>query len=179
MSQLDIRRVVTGHDEQGRGIFLTDESVEPKPLAVTTAKGVQSIDFVSVWSTEAVPSADNNSTTPTVVDVDLSDAAKGHVFDDGIIFRIADLPPGSSSPMHRSLTVDYGILLEGECDLTLDGGETKRLKRGDVVIQRGTNHAWVNRSGATCRWAWILISADPIDVGGSRLPTAWGDAPEL
>jgi quercetin dioxygenase-like cupin family protein len=59
--------------------------------------------------------------------------------------------------MHRTGSLDYGILLEGACDMELDGGETVTVHAGDVVVQRGTNHVWHNRSEEPCRFAWILL----------------------
>jgi quercetin dioxygenase-like cupin family protein len=77
--------------------------------------------------------------------------------------------------MHRTESLDYGICLEGECDLELDSGDVITLRAGDVVIQRGTNHRWHNRSDAPCRFAWILLDAHPVVVAGRRLTTSWQD----
>jgi quercetin dioxygenase-like cupin family protein len=71
--------------------------------------------------------------------------------------------------MHRTNSVDYGILLEGELDMEVDGGETVHLRSGDVVVQRGTNHAWINNSDRPAKMAWILIDADPVRIGGRIL----------
>ena len=78
------------------------------------------------------------------------------------MLRIGVLEPGARSPMHRTESLDYGICLEGECDM-----ETRRRRggdcpAGDVVVQRGTNHVWHNRSDAPCRFAWILLDAEPV-----------------
>jgi quercetin dioxygenase-like cupin family protein len=87
----------------------------------------------------------------------------------GTVFRIGEIAAGGRSPMHRTNSVDYGIVLEGELDMELDGGEVAYLKTGDVVVQRGTNHAWVNTSERPCRMAWILIDAHPVKVGDHEL----------
>ena len=71
--------------------------------------------------------------------------------------------------MHRTNSVDYGIVLDGELDMELGDGEVVHLQAGDVVVQRGTNHAWINRSDRPCRMAWILIDADPVKVGDQEL----------
>src|SRR2546429_8545192 len=73
--------------------------------------------------------------------------------------------------MHRTETVDYAILLSGECDLELDDGKTVHLKQGDIVVQRGTMHAWVNNGSAPCTFAFILIDADPVEAAGRKLTT--------
>jgi quercetin dioxygenase-like cupin family protein len=140
-----IRRVVTGHDAEGRAVIAIDEVKSDKR-------------FTLIWTTEGFP-------------VDNTDAADGGQRDVGItlpggtVFRIGELPPGVRSPMHRTNSVDYGIVMEGQLDMEVDGGEVVHLKAGDVVVQRGTNHAWVNNSGAPVKMAWILIAAHPVKIG--------------
>ena len=73
--------------------------------------------------------------------------------------------------MHRTETVDYAILLSGECDLEMDDGVTVHLRQGDVVVQRGTMHAWVNTGTQPCVFAFILIDAEPVGVAGQSLRT--------
>ena len=90
------------------------------------------------------------------------------------MLRVGVLEPGARSPMHRTESLDYGICLEGECDMELDDGEVVTVRQGDVVVQRGTNHVWHNRSDVPCRFAWILLDAEPVMVGGRRLGTSWG-----
>jgi quercetin dioxygenase-like cupin family protein len=85
--------------------------------------------------------------------------------------RITQINPGAPKFMHRTETVDYAILLDGECDLELDDGKTVGLKQGDIVVQRGTMHAWVNNSGRPCTFAFILIDADPVETAGRKLTT--------
>jgi quercetin dioxygenase-like cupin family protein len=73
--------------------------------------------------------------------------------------------------MHRTETVDYALLLSGECDLELDSGEVAHLQPGDVVVQRGTMHAWVNNGPTPCVFAFILIDANPATMAGQELRT--------
>ncbi|KAH9907932.1 hypothetical protein F4778DRAFT_719685 [Xylariomycetidae sp. FL2044] len=92
----------------------------------------------------------------------------------GVNFSIADFPPRYSAPLHRTLSLDYGIVLAGEIALELDGGgsgggsgegeekEEKILRAGDVVVQRGANHVWHNRTDAYCRVAFVMIGAEKI-----------------
>ncbi len=91
----------------------------------------------------------------------------------GSVLRIGVLSPGTRSPMHRTESLDYGICLEGECVMETDGGDSVVLRAGDVVIQRGTNHVWHNVSDAPCRFAWVLLDAEPVVVGGRRLGASW------
>lgn len=88
----------------------------------------------------------------------------------GTVLRVMDLAPGKSSPMHRTVSLDYGVVLEGAMELVLDSGETKVLRRGDMCVQRATMHAYRNRSKT--EWARMLMvyvdSTKPV-VGGKEL----------
>lgn len=149
MPGTEVRRVVTGHNEQGKSIIAIDE----------VAAGER---FTVVWTTGKSP-ADN---------LDPADGGArqvGLVQPGGSVLRIGVLPPGAHSAMHRTHSVDYGIVLEGEVDMEVDDGATVHLKQGDVVVQRGTIHAWINRSDKPCKMAWILIHAEPVVIGGKEL----------
>jgi len=145
-----VRRIVTGHDERGRAVFLIDDVVEEESL------GAQ------LWSTTQLP-ADN------------ADGADGSQRQDGIaapggtVIRIITIEPGHRSPMHRTQTLDYGVVLEGEIRLELDDGAARTVRAGEVVVQRGTIHAWENVSANSCRIAFILIAAKPLAAGGDML----------
>ena len=140
-----IRRVVTGHDAEGYATIDIDEVKQDER-------------FTLIWTTEGFP-------------VDNTDAADGGRRDVGItlpggtVFRVGEIPAGGRSPMHRTNSVDYGIVIEGELEMEVDGGEAVHLKAGDVIVQRGTNHAWINNSGSPVRMAWILIAAEPVKIG--------------
>ena len=82
----------------------------------------------------------------------------------GTRFAVIDFPPGNHPHMHRTETVDYVIVLEGEIDMEMDDF-TVKLKQGDIMIQRGTNHAWANRSNKRARVAFVLIDAEPLGIG--------------
>ena len=151
-----IRRIVTGHDSAGHAVFRTDF------LAPSTEAGDGKARFALLWSTDRMP-ADN---------ANFADGAQrpvGLTSPGGTVLRIVDFAPGASSPMHRTCSIDYGIVLEGEIDLELDSGEVKHLSAGDVVVQRGTNHAWVSRSERWARMAFVLIEAAPVEIGGIAL----------
>lgn len=144
-----VRRVVTGHDAEGLAIIRTDE----------LAQGER---FTLIWTTEGFP-VDNTG------DADGGQRDVGITLANGTVFRVGEIAPGARSPMHRTNSVDYGIVLEGELDMELDGGESVHLKAGDVVVQRGTNHAWLNKSDLPAKMAWILIAADPVRIDGRVL----------
>jgi len=84
---------------------------------------------------------------------------------------VHEFAPGAPKFMHRTETVDYALLLSGECDLELDSGEVVHMKAGDVVVQRGTMHAWVNHGSTPAVFAFVLIDAHPANVGGQDLST--------
>jgi quercetin dioxygenase-like cupin family protein len=139
------RRVVTGHDERGISVFASDG---PAPVVRTAPDGAM---FCEIWSTAAMPApvaAAEPDPTLSALTVPPSP--------NGTKIRVTVFAPGVVSPMHRTQSVDYGIVLDGEVVLVLDDSETT-LRPGDVVVQRGTNHRWENRSGSTARMAFILI----------------------
>jgi quercetin dioxygenase-like cupin family protein len=154
------RRVVTGHDTGGRSVFASDE---PVPAAHATPGGTL---FYELWATDAAPAPINAGPANAGPGgagpggAAAPDPAGGPPrvapAPNGTALRINEMPPGASSPMHRTRTVDYGIVLDGEVVLVLDDSETV-LRAGDVVVQRGTSHRWENRSDAPARVAFILI----------------------
>jgi mannose-6-phosphate isomerase-like protein (cupin superfamily) len=172
-----VRRIVTGHDTLGRAIIQSD--APPERVMTLPHNGPT---FYEIWNTRETPARiDRASGEPQETGVTLSPPPHG------TRIRVLDFPPESAaSPvdgaqarelfaavgaagalragagkvrhphMHRTETVDYGIVLEGEITLLVDEGETV-VRAGDIVIQRGTNHGWANRSGSNCRVAFILI----------------------
>jgi len=139
------RRVVTGHDERGVSVFASDG---PVPVVRTAPDGAL---FYEVWSTDAMPAPIGpDEPDPTVGALSVPPAPNGTKI------RINEFPPGVVSPMHRTQSVDYGIVLSGEMVLVLDDSE-RVLRAGDVVVQRGTDHRWENRSDQTARMAFILV----------------------
>jgi len=139
------RRVVTGHDERGVSVFASDG---PVPVVRTAPDGAL---FCEIWSTDAMPApVGAGEPDPTLHAVTVPPAPNGTKI------RINVFPPGVVSPVHRTQSVDYGIVLDGEVVLVLDDSETT-LRAGDVVVQRGTSHRWENRSQRTARMAFILI----------------------
>jgi mannose-6-phosphate isomerase-like protein (cupin superfamily) len=177
MAATRFRRVVTATDKAGKSYFLSDG---PAPN-VKEMTGMTGLYLTDLWESGG-PKARNDGT---------KDAADRPVHleppEGGTIFRIVEFPPdknwrgkgdsskafdsiqaghapvsGHSDPMmHITDTVDYLIVLKGEIYAVMDKGE-KLLKAGDIMIQRGTNHSWHNRSDAPCILAAILVSAEPV-----------------
>jgi quercetin dioxygenase-like cupin family protein len=140
------RRVVTGHDGRGVSVFASDG---PVPVVRTAPDGAL---FCEVWSTDGMPAPMGGgiASDPTVSALTVPPTPNGTKI------RINEFPAGVVSPMHRTQSVDYGIVLDGEVVLVLDDSETT-LRPGDVVVQRGTAHRWENRAERTARMAFILI----------------------
>ena len=163
---LEVRRIVTGHDVNGKAVVKTDER-----LAAVPRLGRPHIAGCEIWSTDKMP-VDNTS--------EESEAAQRAGFvkrynyvgtGQGTVIRITEFAPGAPKFMHRTETVDYAILLSGECDLELDDGKTVHMKPGDIVVQRGTMHAWVNTGAVPAVFAFVLIDADPVEIAGQSLTT--------
>src|SRR5258708_24897622 len=96
----------------------------------------------------------------------------------GSTFRINEWAPGHARFTHRTETMDYAIVLSGEIDLELDSGEVVHLKSGDVVVQRGTMHTWVNRGSVPAVTAFILIDAKLVEGNGGGIPTLFSLHPK-
>lgn len=147
-----IRRVVTGHDAQGRSVILSDGDARVHPL------GRAGMSLGDVWATsECPPQVTADEADPIGATLDFT------IKDRGTRLRILESTPGSDSAepwMHRTNTIDYGYVIEGEMCLLLDDGVEVVLKEGDTVIQRGTNHAWANRSGKKCRMLFVMMGAE-------------------
>ncbi len=176
----EVRRIVTGHDGQGRSIIAQDG---PPPRSIDLAG--RGLVFHEFWHTKTVPAAiDRASAEPLEGSLSL-EPPKG-----GVRIRIVDTPPeaaGEEAPdaalieqafamlgaanasryrpgqthpaMHVTPSLDYGVVLEGEITLITDTAETL-CRAGDVIVQNGTNHAWVNRSGKPARMCFVLIDGE-------------------
>jgi quercetin dioxygenase-like cupin family protein len=152
-----IRRVVTGHDANSTAKVIID--------GPATNEKYPDVNMIStlMWATDAMP----------------ADIAIGESIEDtgnrtlgsappvnGTRFAILDFPPGNKAVTHRTETIDYVIVLEGEIEMDMDDS-TVKLQAGDVLIQRGTNHTWMNRSNARCRIAVVLVDAQPLGIGNA------------
>ncbi len=175
-----IRRVVVGHDQHGKAVAVFDGAVAP------TQRSPGGNAVANLWVTSEFPIDPDGAADKAQTKTGVPPPAHG------TIFRIVDFPPTTNAAApshvehekiligmgidpatqgyarhrntHRTKSVDYAIVLDGEIDMLMDDTEV-HLKPGDVLIQQGTNHAWVNNSGKVCRIAFVLIDAKP--------PAAW------
>jgi quercetin dioxygenase-like cupin family protein len=152
---LQLRRVVTGHDANGRAVVTIDEVSKN----ITSSRPRQT--GCVVWTTESFPV--NNTG-----DADQGLRKVGTTLSNGTVFRIVEFGPGVAPRNHRTDSIDYAVVLSGEIDMELDDSVV-HLNAGDVLVQRGTIHNWVNRSTKPCAIAFVLIDAKPVEVDGRVL----------
>lgn len=150
------RRVVTGHDANGVSVVLSDGQVP-----VHRVMPQDGVGFYEIWQTEGAPAlvlpvepSEPTERTLRVPPPPLGTKIRINEFFPGFVNEL-----GNQSPIHRTESIDYGIVLEGEIVLVLDDSEVV-LTAGDVVVQRGTDHAWANRSDRVARVAFILIDGE-------------------
>lgn len=151
-----VRRVVTGHDKQGRALVKSDiqRDLIDHPSGARTTR---------IWSTVRFP-ADNAD------ERDGADLISTATSSSGSSFSVTEWPPKGRFSMHRTHTIDYVLVLEGELQLELEDGNAVDLKTGDIVVQRGTNHIWYNPSDRWCRIAVIMLAAEQLVIAGQPLP---------
>jgi quercetin dioxygenase-like cupin family protein len=157
-----IRRVITGHDADNVAKVLWDD------FASNVKPPTHGARSTLVWCSEATPV--NISVGEKIEDMGariLGTAPPPK----GTRFCVIDFPAGAPGRMHRTETIDYVIVLQGEIEMDMDQS-TVKLKAGDILIQRGTNHSWVNRSTEPARVAFVLIDAQPLGIGHAITGTA-------
>ncbi len=178
MTEAPFRRIVTGHDADGKAIIQEDAP----PPRVQRIGGDTGPMFYEVWNTTQTPAyidpasgepheesivlaPPKNGTRIRVLDIPPDDDSfenmtpeerKAHFAEIGAADAVAQGENVRHAHMHKTETIDYGIVLEGEIVLIMDEGETT-VRAGDIVVQRGTNHGWANRTDKNCRIAFILI----------------------
>ncbi|KAJ7073981.1 hypothetical protein C8F01DRAFT_1242262 [Mycena amicta] len=145
-----IRLVTTGHKPDGTAIFTFDDVVEPyAPFGPAASR------FTNFHASPSVPVS--NIAPPPEIAKTIPRTEPG-----GVLFCATEIMPGTSVPMHRTLSVDYAVVMAGEIVLALDSGEEKIVKTGEVMVQRGANHAWHNRTDQICRILFVGVSSEKI-----------------
>jgi mannose-6-phosphate isomerase-like protein (cupin superfamily) len=162
-----VRRVVTGHRD-GKAVVLFDGAAPNQKLR--QASGLVS---TLLWVTDETPAGISGAADRSLREIGVPPPTKG------TLFRVVEFPPDSGArsreailkemgvsdhggarhaAMHRTRSIDYAVVLEGEIDMLLDDSEV-HLQAGDVLVQQGTNHAWANRGSQPCRMAFVLVDA--------------------
>ena len=150
-----VRRVITGHDASGRAIVKIDE------ICKNTVSARPGATAAVIWTTESFP-ADNSG------QADEGQRKVGTTLKNGTVFRVIEFAPGVAARNHRTDSIDYAVVMSGEIDMELDGSVV-HLKAGDVMVQRGTIHNWINRGTQPCVIAVVLVDAKPVEAGGKVL----------
>ncbi|MDH7794803.1 MULTISPECIES: cupin domain-containing protein [unclassified Beijerinckia] len=151
----NLHRVVTGHDAGGTAIVILDDDAQNARLfeGGTVSR--------LVWSTDRTPADIRMGTS-------IEDAGARRLATapppNGSRFAVIDFAPYSIGPMHRTETLDYVLVLSGDVEMQLDN-TCISLKAGDVLVQRGTNHSWINKTDQWARVAFVLLDANPLGIG--------------
>lgn len=155
---------ITGHDASGHAIVESDRPGTWTPYLNNA------MAFDAVYTTSTFPPNMNGNADITAHDKLIQSNKLGLVNPNGTVARIVDLSPGAKPLMHRTQSLDYGVVLEGEVEMILDNGVTRKMGRGDVAVQRGTNHGWRNTSET--EWArifFVLQEAVKVRIGEEEL----------
>lgn len=152
-----VRRVVTGHDAAGKAVVISDCRFDSIANPAGTAL------FTLLWTSHGSP-VDNDDAT------DGRDRNADITLPGGSVIRVVDMLPGTTAPMHRTSSLDYGIVISGTIELILDDKAATVVEPGGVIVQRGTIHSWRNPSAdETARVAFVLLDAKPVTVNGQPL----------
>ncbi|KAF2116348.1 hypothetical protein BDV96DRAFT_612242 [Lophiotrema nucula] len=155
-----VHRYVTAHNAKGEAVFSDKFDEESKMKA-----NDDGIAFALSYTTKGFPVSMTDDEDYEVYDKFLKEPP-GLVVSGGTVLRHVDIPPGVACAMHRTVSLDYGCVLEGEVELLLDSGEKRLMKRGDVAIQRGTMHQWINPSKTEwTRMLFVLQPSQPLKIG--------------
>jgi len=143
---LNVRRVVTGHDRAGKAVVRIDD------VGANRGSARANVTRQDLWSTDDLP-------VTFVEDNEDKGARKmGTTLKGGSVFRVVEFGPGSAPRNHRTDSIDYAVVISGEIDMEMDGAVV-HLKAGDVLVQRGTIHNWINNGPKPCVIAFILIAS--------------------
>ena len=155
---LRVRRVITGHDTKGKAIVKLDE------VAKHLVTGRPGATACNIWTTEGFPVNNDGAE-------DAGQRKAGTTLPNGTIFRMIEFAPGVAARNHRTDSIDYITVISGEIDMELDDSSV-HLQAGDVMVQRGTIHNWINRGTTPCVLTVVLIDAKSVEAGGKVLPAA-------
>jgi quercetin dioxygenase-like cupin family protein len=150
------RVVVTTHNADGTSVFQSDQKLKPfSPF------GPNGSSFVIFDTRQSVPVSNQEEPKNLVSTLPRCPPT-------GVNFCISHYPPRFSVPMHRTLSLDYAIVMSGEIVLELDSGEEKIVKAGEYIIQGGVNHAWHNRTDEVCRVAFVMVGAEKVNLANGQ-----------
>ncbi|KAL2161877.1 hypothetical protein VTH06DRAFT_7661 [Thermothelomyces fergusii] len=156
-----LTRFITTHNEAGKAVVHSEAGFSWAPF------DEGKLAFAVAYTTSAFPPDLNGDADVAEHERVMASGTLGLVRPGGTVLRVVDFAPGYACAMHRTLSLDYGVVLEGEVDMVLDGGDRRVLRRGDVAVQRATQHQWVNRSQTNwARMLFVLQDCKPLVVAG-------------
>ncbi|OAP65746.1 hypothetical protein AYL99_01718 [Fonsecaea erecta] len=165
-------RHITTHNADGVAIFATADPSDPSSSAAgsispdPTWSNFPTSGFGLAYATDTIPANFNGNSDLDAYNGYLQ-KHPGITIKGGSVCRVVDMGPGATSPMHRTVSIDYGVVLEGEVELELDSGEKRRLTRGDIFVQRGTMHMWRNPSDSRpVRLLAIQLDSKEVEIDG-------------
>ncbi|KAL1897606.1 hypothetical protein Sste5346_003912 [Sporothrix stenoceras] len=161
-----VKRFITTHDANGKTTF--DTSIpEEAPFKVLP----DGAEFALCYATNGFPVQLNDGKDLATYD-HYTKNLPGVTISTGTVLRVVNIRPGSTAPMHRTVSLDYGVVIEGEIELILDSGAKRLMQRGDMSVQRGTNHTWRNTSDTEwARMLYVLQPAEPVVLAGGQVLT--------
>ena len=153
---LKVRRVITGHDADGRAVVKIDE------IAKNVRTGRPGAQACVIWSTNGFPVNNDTDMDPSAVEI-------GTTVEGGSVFRVVRYEPGVMPRNHRTSSIDYAVVISGSIEMELDDGVVVKLNQGDLLVQRGTIHNWMNRGTEPCLVAFVLISGKPVTAASGKV----------
>ncbi|KAI1617010.1 cupin domain-containing protein [Exophiala viscosa] len=171
-------RYITTHTSNGASVFL--DSI---PADVPTQPIREDVNFQLMYTTSEFPTDMNGDADVKRYQQFLQGEKPGLTIKRGSVLRVVNFAPdlnGEAAIMHRTVSIDYGIVVAGEIEASLDSGQKRLLSPGDIVIQRGTNHSW--RNASTIKWArmvFVLQDALPIQISSTTLGEDYGGIPNV
>jgi quercetin dioxygenase-like cupin family protein len=159
-----VRRIVTGHDAKGKAVVSMDSVIASRPGRFDDGTHVQEL-----WQTDSQPPKQDGGDA-------VAQRTKVTPLPGGTIVRMLHVPPGAKGDeLHRTATIDYFVVMDGEIEMTYDDGQHVALKKGDTLVCRNTMHGWRNTSGKMCLLFEVLVDARG---GAGLLPPNTGADPQ-
>ncbi|KAH7384753.1 cupin 2 domain-containing protein [Cadophora sp. MPI-SDFR-AT-0126] len=152
------RIVIASNTPTGQSIISSTSTLTPlHPF------GPQATGFTTLFSTSSFP-ASNTAPLPSS-----STTSIPRPGDNGTVFCTSDIPPNTTSAFHRTRTLDYMVVLKGEIVLRVDGGEEVTIGEGEMCVQRGNIHSWVNKTDRWCRMLFVMLDAEPVTLEDGKV----------